>query len=109
MRTTCLRMGWLCTRPPDKRAEGEWLSPSDFIGYVLAALTSPGGSGTVLALSANLANHWDLSVTRSSLGYTPQDDAGVFGDLPAASQAYMSCRLWERLPTAAGPPSPFGE
>lgn len=108
-RTTCLRMGWLSAQPPDKRAEGEWLSPRDFIGYVMAALTTPGGSSTFLALSANAANHWDLSLSLSTLGYTPQDDAGAFGELPAASEAYTTCRLWERLRTTAGFPSPFGE
>ncbi len=107
-RTTCLRMGWLCRRPPDKRAEAEWLSPRDFVGYVMAALTTPGG-GTFLALSANAANHWDLSLSRSTLGYTPQDDAGAFGNLPASPDAYTSCRLWERLRTTVGPRSPFGE
>jgi NAD+ dependent glucose-6-phosphate dehydrogenase len=98
-RAVCLRLGWLCPQPPDQRAEGEWLSPRDFVGYVVAALSGTGGSSSYLAVSANAANHWDLAPSRAGLGYVARDDASRFGNLPSVSGGYTSCRLWQWLPT----------
>ncbi|WP_174805500.1 NAD(P)-dependent oxidoreductase [Kitasatospora sp. MMS16-BH015] len=69
----CLRIGSYEDRPLERRHLATWLSPRDCLGYVRAALTTPGvGFTAAYAVSANTRRHWELP---AELGYTPLDDA----------------------------------
>ncbi|MGY1594170.1 NAD-dependent epimerase/dehydratase family protein [Geodermatophilus sp. SYSU D00708] len=76
----CLRIGSAFPEPTTVRQLSTWLSPSDQVGLVDAALRAPSpGFAVVWGVSANTRNWWDLTAARA-LGYDPQDDAEVFAD-----------------------------
>ncbi|MER5638791.1 NAD(P)-dependent oxidoreductase [Kitasatospora sp. NPDC002227] len=72
----CLRIGSYEEAPADARHLATWLSPRDCLGFVRAALTTPGlGFTAAYAVSANTRRYWELS---PELGYLPLDDAEAF-------------------------------
>ena len=71
----CLRIGSASREPTTTRQLATWLSPTDQVGLVDAALRAPSpGFAVVWGVSANTRGWWDLSAARA-LGYEPVDDA----------------------------------
>lgn len=71
--TVCLRLGSVTREPEDARALATWLSHSDFIALVKAALTAPDvGCLTVYGVSNNEGRWWN-SEGWARIGYQPQD------------------------------------
>jgi uronate dehydrogenase len=80
MDVVCLRIASYRERPDSRRALGMWLSPSDCIRLVSAALAAPSpGYRVVWGASAN--RRGVLSLTEAKrLGYQPSDDAEDHAD-----------------------------
>ena len=75
MQVVCLRIGSWQDRPETPRHLSTWLSPSDGIRLLHAALTAPDVEfAVVYGTSANTRGWWDLRPARA-LGYRPVDDA----------------------------------
>jgi len=75
MDVVCLRIGSAFPEPTTLRHLATWLSPTDTVGLVDAALTAPDpGFAVVWGVSDNTRNWWDLTAARA-LGYDPVDDA----------------------------------
>jgi uronate dehydrogenase len=75
MQVVCLRIGSFSDRPTEPRELSTWLSPSDAVRLVHAALTAPDVDfAVVYGISANTRAWWDLEPARA-LGYRPTDDA----------------------------------
>ncbi len=73
----CLRIGSAFPQPTTLRQLATWLSPTDTVGLVDAALTAPApGFAVVWGVSDNTRRWWDLTAARA-LGYEPVDDAEV--------------------------------
>jgi uronate dehydrogenase len=71
----CLRIGSASPEPTSVRQLSTWLSPTDTLGLVDAALTAPDpGFVVVWGVSDNTRRWWDLTAARA-LGYEPVDDA----------------------------------
>ena len=71
----CLRIGSWLDRPTTVRQLSTWLSPSDGVRLLQAALTAPDvGFAVVYGISANTRAWWDQAPARA-LGYRPVDDA----------------------------------
>jgi uronate dehydrogenase len=71
----CLRIGSALPEPTSTRHLSTWLSPTDTVGLVDAALTAPApGFAVVWGVSDNTRGWWDLTAARA-LGYQPVDDA----------------------------------
>jgi uronate dehydrogenase len=71
----CLRIGSALPEPTSTRHLSTWLSPTDSVGLVDAALTAPApGFAVVWGVSDNTRGWWDLTAARA-LGYRPVDDA----------------------------------
>ena len=71
----CLCIGSALPEPMAPRHLSTWLSPTDTVGLVDAALTAPSpGFAVVWGVSANTRGWWDLTSARA-LGYDPVDDA----------------------------------
>ena len=71
----CLRIGSALPEPTATRHLSTWLSPTDTVGLVDAALRAPSpGFSVVWGVSANTRGWWDLTAARA-LGYDPVDDA----------------------------------
>jgi uronate dehydrogenase len=76
----CLRIGSASPEPTTTRQLATWLSPTDQIGLVDAALRAPSpGFAVVWGVSANTRNWWDLTAARA-LGYEPVDDAEPYAE-----------------------------
>jgi uronate dehydrogenase len=74
----CLRIGSACPEPTSLRHLSTWLSPTDTVGLVDAALRAPSpGFAVVWGVSGNTRRWWDLTAARA-LGYEPVDDAEVY-------------------------------
>jgi uronate dehydrogenase len=74
----CLRIGTALPEPATTRHLSTWLSPTDQVSLVDAALRAPSpGFAVVWGVSANTRTWWDLTAARA-LGYQPADDAEVF-------------------------------
>jgi uronate dehydrogenase len=74
----CLRIGTALPEPTATRHLSTWLSPTDQVSLVDAALRAPSsGFAVVWGVSANTRTWWDLTAARA-LGYEPADDAEVF-------------------------------
>jgi uronate dehydrogenase len=75
MDVVCLRIGSAFPEPTTVRQLATWLSPTDTVGLVDAALRAPSpGFSVVWGVSDNTRRWWDLSAARA-LGYQPVDDA----------------------------------
>ena len=75
MDVVCLRIGSAFPEPTTLRHLATWLSPTDTIGLVDAALRAPDpGFAVVWGVSDNTRRWWDLTAGRA-LGYEPVDDA----------------------------------
>ena len=71
----CLRIGSASPEPTTLRQLSTWLSPTDTVGLVDAALrASSPGFAVVWGVSDNTRGWWDLTAARA-LGYDPVDDA----------------------------------
>jgi uronate dehydrogenase len=71
----CLRIGSALPEPTTVRALSTWLSPTDTVGLVDAALRAPSpGFAVVWGVSDNTRRWWDLTAAES-LGYRSVDDA----------------------------------
>jgi len=82
----CLRIGSALPEPRSPRHLSTWLSPTDTVGLVDAALTAPDpGFAVVWGVSANTRGWWDLTSARA-LGYDPVDDAESWA--PAITAAH---------------------
>ena len=80
MDVVCLRIGSHLAEPTAVRHLSTWLSPSDTVSLVDAALSAPSpGFSVVWGVSANTRNWWDLTAARA-LGYAPQDDAEIYAE-----------------------------
>jgi uronate dehydrogenase len=78
------RIGSFLEEPTSVRGLSTWLSPTDGVRMVEAALTAPApGYAVLYGISANTRAWWDLEPGRR-LGYEPEDDAEVFADRVAA-------------------------
>ena len=78
MDVICLRIGSAFPEPTTVRQLSTWLSPTDTVGLVDAALSAPSpGFAVVWGVSDNTRRWWDLSAARA-LGYEPVDDAEVY-------------------------------
>jgi uronate dehydrogenase len=74
----CLRIGSAFAEPTTTRQLSTWLSPSDTVALVDAALRAPSpGFAVVWGVSDNTRNWWDLTAARA-LGYEPADDAEIY-------------------------------
>jgi uronate dehydrogenase len=75
MDVVCLRIGSALPEPTTVRQLATWLSPTDTVGLVDAALRAPSpGFAVVWGVSGNTRRWWDLTAARA-LGYEPVDDA----------------------------------
>jgi uronate dehydrogenase len=75
MDVVCLRIGSALPEPTTLRQLATWLSPTDTVGLVDAALRAPSpGFAVVWGVSGNTRRWWDLTAARA-LGYEPVDDA----------------------------------
>jgi uronate dehydrogenase len=75
MDVVCLRIGSAFPEPTTVRQLATWLSPTDTVGLVDAALRAPSpGFSVVWGVSDNTRRWWDLTAARA-LGYEPVDDA----------------------------------
>ena len=75
MDVVCLRIGSALPRPTTLRHLATWLSPTDTVGLVTAALTTPApGFAVVWGVSDNTRRWWDLTAAEA-LGYRSVDDA----------------------------------
>ena len=80
LEVVCLRIGSALPEPTTTRQLSTWLSPTDTVSLVDAALTAPDpGFSVVWGVSANTRNWWDLTAARA-LGYEPVDDAEVYAE-----------------------------
>ena len=71
----CLRIGSAIPEPTSLRHLATWLSPTDAVGLVDAALSaSAPGFAVVWGVSANTRRWWDLTAAEA-LGYRSVDDA----------------------------------
>ena len=78
LEVVCLRIGTALPEPTTTRHLSTWLSPTDQVSLVDAALRAPSpGFAVVWGVSANTRTWWDLTAARA-LGYHPADDAEVF-------------------------------
>jgi uronate dehydrogenase len=76
----CLRIGSAFPEPTSLRHLSTWLSPTDTVGLVDAALTAPApGFAVVWGVSDNTRRWWDLTAAES-LGYRSVDDAERFAE-----------------------------
>jgi uronate dehydrogenase len=74
----CLRIGSAFPEPTTVRQLATWLSPTDTVGLVDAALRAPSpGFAVVWGVSDNTRRWWDLTAARA-LGYESVDDAEVY-------------------------------
>jgi len=74
----CLRIGSAFPRPTTVRQLATWLSPTDTVGLVDAALRAdPPGFAVVWGVSDNTRRWWDLTAAQA-LGYRSVDDAEPF-------------------------------
>ena len=75
MDVVCLRIGSAFPEPTTVRQLATWLSPTDTVSLVDAALRAPSpGYSVVWGVSDNTRRWWDLTAARA-LGYEPVDDA----------------------------------
>ena len=80
MDVVCLRIGSAFPEPTTLRHLSTWLSPTDTVDLVDAALRAPSpGFSVVWGVSDNTRRWWDLTAARA-LGYRPVDDAERFAD-----------------------------
>jgi uronate dehydrogenase len=78
MDVVCLRIGSAFPEPTTVRQLATWLSPTDTVGLVDAALRAPSpGFAVVWGVSDNTRRWWDLGAARA-LGYESVDDAEVY-------------------------------
>ncbi len=76
----CLRIGTAAPEPATTRHLSTWLSPTDQVSLVDAALRAPSpGFAVVWGVSANTRGWWDLTAARA-LGYEPADDAEPYAE-----------------------------
>ena len=76
----CLRIGSAFPEPTTVRQLATWLSPTDTVGLVDAALRAPSpGFSVVWGVSDNTRRWWDLTAAEA-LGYRSVDDAEVFAE-----------------------------
>ncbi|SDX50056.1 uronate dehydrogenase [Modestobacter sp. DSM 44400] len=74
----CLRIGSALPEPTTVRQLATWLSPTDTVGLVDAALRAPSpGFAVVWGVSDNTRRWWDL-IAAQALGYESVDDAEVY-------------------------------
>jgi uronate dehydrogenase len=75
MDVVCLRIGSAVPAPTTLRHLATWLSPTDTVGLVDAALTAPSpGAAVVWGVSDNTRRWWDLTAAEA-LGYRSVDDS----------------------------------
>jgi uronate dehydrogenase len=80
MDVVCLRIGSAFTEPTTVRQLATWLSPTDTIGLVDAALRAPSpGYSVVWGVSDNTRRWWDLTAAEA-LGYRSVDDAESYAE-----------------------------
>ncbi|HZB49763.1 MAG TPA: NAD(P)-dependent oxidoreductase [Mycobacteriales bacterium] len=78
MEFVALRIGSWVPEPSTPRHLATWLSPSDGVRLISAALSAPDVDFAIAyGISANTRGWWDLSSARA-LGYHPTDDAEEF-------------------------------
>nr|WP_316639469.1 NAD(P)-dependent oxidoreductase [uncultured Roseateles sp.] len=84
--TVCLRIGSSLAEPYDRRTLASWLSFDDLERLVIASLTAPLVSHSVIfGASANPASWWDNRLA-AHLGYRPQDSSERFRAALEAAQ-----------------------
>jgi len=85
MDVVCLRIGSASPRPTTVRHLATWLSPTDAVALVDAALTaSSPGFAVVWGVSDNTRRWWDLTAAEA-LGYRSVDDAEAHADAVLAA------------------------
>jgi uronate dehydrogenase len=78
MDVVCLRIGSAIPQPTTVRHLATWLSPTDTVALVDAALRAPSpGFAVVWGVSDNTRRWWDLTAAQA-LGYRSRDDAEVY-------------------------------
>jgi uronate dehydrogenase len=83
----CLRIGSCTPAPENRRALSTWLSYRDLQTLVLRCLRAPSAGHTIVyGVSANAASWWD-NKHAAHLGYSPQDEASDFLQLPELSSS----------------------
>jgi uronate dehydrogenase len=80
MDVVCLRIGSAFPEPTTVRQLATWLSPTDTVGLVDAALRAPSpGFSVVWGVSDNTRRWWDLTAAEA-LGYRSVDDAESYAE-----------------------------
>ena len=80
LQVVCLRIGTWQDRPTAPRHLSTWLSPSDGVRLLHAALSAPDvGYAVAYGISANTRAWWDLAPARA-LGYLSVDDAEEYAE-----------------------------
>jgi uronate dehydrogenase len=80
MDVVCLRIGSARPEPTTVRQLATWLSPTDTVGLVDAALRAPSpGFAVVWGVSDNTRRWWDLTAAEA-LGYRSVDDAESYAE-----------------------------
>jgi len=88
IQTVCLRIGSSLAEPYDRRTLASWLSFDDLERLIIASLTAPLVSHSVIfGASANPASWWDNSAA-AHLGYQPQDSSERFRAALEAAQPW---------------------
>jgi uronate dehydrogenase len=81
----CLRIGSAFPEPTTLRQLATWLSPTDTVGLVDAALRAPSpGFSVVWGVSDNTRRWWDLTAAEA-LGYRSVDDAEAYAEALVAA------------------------
>ncbi len=87
--TVCVRIGSSFPEPLDRRMLATWLSYDDLERLVVACLTAPLASHTVLfGMSDNTATWWD-NRHAAHIGYRPQDSSEPFRAAALARQPQL--------------------
>jgi uronate dehydrogenase len=85
MDVVCLRIGSAFPQPTTVRHLATWLSPTDTVALVDAALTTPSpGYAVAWGVSDNTRRWWDLTAAEA-LGYRSVDDAEAHADAVLAA------------------------
>jgi uronate dehydrogenase len=99
LEVVCLRIGSWKQYPESVRELSTWISPSDGVRLIAAALTAPDVTFSIVyGISANTRAWWDLAPARA-LGYLSVDDAEDYADrIPGAdAEPDKTDPEWARL------------
>jgi uronate dehydrogenase len=89
LRVTCIRIGSVGDKPPDKRRMSIWIKPEDLAQLIRIGLEHPDIRFEIFyGASDNAAGWWDNSNARR-FGYRPQFRSEEFRDEAMAAQAKL--------------------